>query len=103
MTLASFDQFQNRHLGPRKNDVDVMLQKLGINSLDQLMDEAIPQNIRLQNELDLPEAETEQEFLARLKTIAEKNKIYKSFIRIGYYGTHTPSVILRNVFEDMLS
>jgi glycine dehydrogenase len=77
-----------------------MLQTVGADSLDQLIEQTIPPAIRLQKPLDLPPAQSESEALAALQLIAKKNKIYKSFIGQGYYGTITPPVILRNIFEN---
>ena len=100
MTLDPTDSFQYRHLGPRTTELDGMLDVVGASSLDALMDEAIPEAIRLRASLDLPEAETEAQYLARLQTVAAKNERRRSFIGLGYYGCITPSVILRNVLEN---
>jgi len=100
MTLASFDTFKSRHLGPRPSSMIKMLNAIGLENIDQLIDEAVPASIRLKEELDLPAAETEYHFLKRLKTIAQKNKLFNSFIGMGYYDCLTPNVILRNVFEN---
>ncbi len=72
-----------------------MLKEVGAASLDQLIDEVIPASIRLKGPLDLPAAESESAYLARLKTIAKKNKVFRSFIGLGYSDTLTPSVIRR--------
>ena len=77
-----------------------MLAEVGASSLDALIDEAIPASIRLSEPLDLPDAETESQYLTRLKTIARKNKVLRSFIGLGYYDTLTPSVIRRSLFEN---
>ena len=100
MKLDPTDSFQYRHLGPRSTELDVMLGVVGASSLDELMDEAIPDAIRLRAPLDLPEAETEAQYLARLQAVAAKNERRQSFIGLGYYGCITPSVILRNVLEN---
>ena len=100
LNLSSYDTFVNRHLGPRPNDVATMLKTIGVTSLDQLIDETVPSTIRANKDLDIPEAQTEYEYLAELRTIAAKNKEYKTYIGLGYYGTITPPVILRNVFEN---
>jgi glycine dehydrogenase len=94
------DGFARRHIGPSDADIQVMLQTLGFDSLDALADAAIPKDIRLDAELDIPEPRGEHEFLAALKTIATKNKIYRSCIGMGYTDTVTPPVILRNVLEN---
>ncbi len=94
------DTFAPRHIGPRGEDVAAMLKAVGASSLDQLIDEAIPPSIRLKAPLQLPPAESESAYLARLKTIAKKNKVFRSFIGLGYHDTLTPSVIRRMVFEN---
>jgi glycine dehydrogenase len=103
MTQAPFpplDTFAPRHIGPRGDDVTAMLKEVGAASLDALIDEAIPVSIRLTAPLNLPEPESESAYLARLKTIAKKNKVFRSFIGLGYSDTLTPSVIRRCVFEN---
>ncbi|MFN4083954.1 MAG: aminomethyl-transferring glycine dehydrogenase [Bacteroidia bacterium] len=94
------DRFINRHISPLANDTQAMLQTIGVNSLDQLIDETIPAHIRLKERMNLPEAMSEAELLKLLKEISEENKIYKNYLGQGYYGTHTPNVILRNIFEN---
>ncbi|HEX7282464.1 MAG TPA: aminomethyl-transferring glycine dehydrogenase [Vicinamibacterales bacterium] len=98
--FAPLDDFAPRHIGPRGDDVAAMLKEVGAASLDKLIDEAIPASIRLQAPLDLPAAESESEYLGRLKQIAKKNKVFRSFIGLGYSDTLTPSVIRRMVFEN---
>ena len=100
MTFAALDQFGPRHIGPRGHDVAAMLKAVGAASLDALIGEVIPSSIRLQAPLDLPAAESESEYLARLKTIARKNKVFRSFIGLGYSDTLIPGVIRRMVFEN---
>ncbi|PHI21051.1 glycine dehydrogenase (aminomethyl-transferring) [Lewinellaceae bacterium SD302] len=95
-----FDQFVKRHNGPRPADQEAMLKIIGADSLEQLIDETVPENIRMDGELNLPEGMSEYYFLQHLKKIAGKNDVYRSFIGTGYYGTITPSVILRNVFQN---
>lgn len=94
------DQFQERHIGPNSDETKAMLHAIGNDSLEHLISNTIPASIRLSEELDLPEALSEHEYLRALKKIAQKNKVYRSFIGKGYYGTLTPSVILRNIFEN---
>jgi len=94
------DTFAPRHIGPRGEDVAAMLKQVGASSLDTLIDEAIPASIRLKAPLNLPEGESESTYLARLKTIAKKNKVFRSFIGLGYSDTLTPGVIRRCVFEN---
>ncbi|NBC07177.1 MAG: glycine dehydrogenase (aminomethyl-transferring), partial [Bacteroidetes bacterium] len=98
--IAPFDTFVKRHNGISDEELGEMLSQIGVASLDQLIDETVPDRIRLQKELDIPEAVTEHEFLQQLKATAAKNKVYKSYIGMGYYGTITPAVILRNVFQN---
>ena len=94
------DLFSSRHIGPREEDVARMLDSIGVNSLDELIDQTIPKGIRSEKPLNIPEALTEYEYLNHLKTIGQKNKLFKSYIGLGYYRTITPSVILRNIFEN---
>jgi glycine dehydrogenase len=97
---ASFDTFTKRHNGISNAELDDMLAQIGVDSLDQLIDETVPDGIRMQRELNVPEAVTEFEYLQQLKATAAKNKVYKTYIGMGYHGTITPSVILRNVFQN---
>ena len=94
------EPFRARHIGPDSTDRDAMLQVIGAASLDVLMDEVIPERIRLKTPLDLPDGISEQEFLRSLGQIAARNQVAKSHIGLGYYDTVTPSVILRNVLEN---
>jgi glycine dehydrogenase len=98
--LDPLDTFAPRHIGPRGDEVAAMLKEVGAASLDQLIDEAIPASIRLKAPLDLPPAESESTYQERLKGIAKKNKVFRSFIGLGYADTLIPSVIRRNVFEN---
>jgi glycine dehydrogenase len=93
-------EFQRRHNGPDAADTQAMLQTIGVNSLDELIDQTVPAGIRLAEPLNTPAAISEFEYLNELKIVAAKNKLYKTYIGQGYYGTITPSVILRNVFEN---
>ena len=77
-----------------------MLRAIGVASLDALIDEALPASIRRQQPLDLPPAESEFQYLTRLRGLAARNRVYRSFIGLGYYDCITPSVILRNVLEN---
>ena len=92
--------FADRHIGPRAADLDRMLAVVGAPSLDALLDEAIPAGIRLAAPLDLPAAESEAEFLARMRTLAARNERWRSFIGLGYHGCVTPPVIRRNLLEN---
>ncbi len=93
-------KFSSRHIGPRKEDYSSMLDKLGVSTIEELMSQIVPSGIRLKKPLDISEALSEYDYLGRVKAIAAKNKNYRSFIGMGYYGTAVPSVILRNVFEN---
>ena len=94
------DRFQARHIGPRPSDTVEMLRTIGVPSLDALIDEAIPPAIRSSRPLNLPPAMTEFEFLDHARAVAAKNQVFKTYIGLGYHDTITPSVILRNVFEN---
>lgn len=89
-----------RHIGIDKQDAQVMLQKIGVNTLDELIDKTIPANIRLTSPLALPEPMTEYEFGRHINRLAGKNKLYTTYIGMGWYNTVTPAVIQRNVFEN---
>ena len=92
--------FEDRHVGPNAADQKRMLDLLGYESLTDLMAAALPDSIKFVGGSTLPPAVAEHEALARLRQIADKNRVTKSFIGLGYYGTHTPGVILRNIMEN---
>ena len=95
------NNFAVRHNGVSKAaDEQKMLAEIGVSSMDELIEKAVPSAIRLPNAMPLPDGINEYEFLARCRSLAQKNKMYKSYIGMGYYGTITPSVIQRNVFEN---
>jgi glycine dehydrogenase len=94
------DAFQHRHIGPNADEQDAMLRAIGVPSLEALIDQTIPSGIRFSKPLDLPPAETEAAYLRRLASIAAANRVTRSHIGMGYYDTHTPAVIQRNVFEN---
>ncbi len=94
------DEFIHRHISPLANDTEAMLQTIGVSSLDQLIDETIPAHIRLKERMKLPEALSEQELLQLLQSYANENVINKNYLGQGYYGTHTPNVVLRNIMEN---
>lgn len=94
------EKFLWRHLGPRQEDIEEMLSVVGAGSLDELIEQTVPQSIRLHSVLDLPTPITENEFFAKMKAVAAKNKLFRSFIGQGYYDTISPAVIIRNVFEN---
>ncbi len=94
------EQFAHRHHGNDSNAIKEMLTTIGADSIDQLIDETIPEGIRLDGKLNLPEAISEVDFLSEFKELGAKNKIFKSFIGMGYHDTHVPKVILRNILEN---
>lgn len=94
------EKFEERHIAPQGQDVPEMLKTIGVESHDQLIAETIPSKIRLKTPLNLPPALSEAGYLNRLKQMASKNKVFKSYIGQGYYDVITPAVILRNVFEN---
>lgn len=95
------NNFTPRHNGVSKSvDEEKMLKTIGVSSMDELIEKAVPASIRLTSPMPLPDGINEYEFLDRCKTLAQKNKLYKTYIGMGYYGTITPSVIQRNVFEN---
>ena len=100
MPRDSPDTFEQRHIGPDDKQRADMLRLIGMPSLDALIDAVLPASIRLKKPLQLPPAETEHEYLDRLRKVAAQNQPFRSFIGMGYYGTITPSVILRNLFEN---
>ncbi len=94
------DKFVNRHLGPDEKEISGMLEVIGASSLDELISETIPQQIRIKSELNLEEPVSEYKFLQDLKKIAAKNKVFKSYIGMGYYPSIVPQVIQRNILEN---
>ncbi|MDH6077355.1 aminomethyl-transferring glycine dehydrogenase [Chrysosporum ovalisporum FSS-45] len=92
--------FPQRHIGPNFDDIQQMLEVLGFSHLDSLIDKTVPQSIRLKTKLQLPEAQSEYAALAKLKEIAAKNHICRSYIGMGYYDCITPPVIQRNILEN---
>ena len=97
---SSAEQFVDRHIGPSPRDVAHMLDTLGVSSLGELLDQAVPASIRDDKPLELDDALTEPEAIARLRALAGRNRVVTSLIGTGYHGTHTPGVILRNVLEN---
>jgi glycine dehydrogenase len=94
------NNFIDRHNGPDKNETEKMLKVIGVDTLDQLINETVPSSIRLPKPLNLPAGLNEYEYLNHIKTLASKNKVFKTYIGMGYYNTITPGVILRNIFEN---
>ncbi len=94
------DHFACRHIGPQTQDVEIMLDKIGVKTLDELIDKTIPSTIRLKVSPDFPQGISEQEYLGRIRNISRRNKILKTYIGMGYYGTFMPPVIQRNILEN---
>ncbi|GAB3829776.1 aminomethyl-transferring glycine dehydrogenase [Hymenobacter jeollabukensis] len=100
LSFKPADVFVDRHNGPDAAAVAEMLRTIGVESVDQLINETVPARIRLKHELNLPAALTERQFLHRFKQIAGQNKVFRSFIGLGYHDTQLPPVILRNIMEN---
>lgn len=96
----TYDKFEYRHNGLRAEDIPQMLEVIGVSSLDQLIDRAVPDNIRLDKPPDLQPAMSEHEYLEHIRSLGSKNKVLRSFIGQGYYGVAPLSVIIRNVLEN---
>ncbi|WP_336126930.1 aminomethyl-transferring glycine dehydrogenase [Mesoflavibacter sp. CH_XMU1422-2] len=92
--------FALRHIGPRENDIKEMLQTIGAESIEQLIYETIPSNIRLEKDLGLDEAMTEYEYSTHINNLSKLNKTYKTYIGLGYHPTILPAVIQRNILEN---
>jgi glycine dehydrogenase len=99
-TAFAQDQFAARHIGPNPQQIAEMLQTIGADSLRQLIESTVPESILRRDAMDLPAALSEQEALAKLRAIAAQNRVFRSYIGMGYYDTFTPPVILRNVLEN---
>jgi glycine dehydrogenase len=96
----ALDSFISRHNGPRHGDIETMLKRIGVKSLDELIDKTVPPSIRLESPLDIEEGISEYEYLQKIWNIVSKNKVYKTYIGLGYYDTIFPSVIQRNILEN---
>ena len=94
------DSFVLRHIGPSKNEVNEMVKTIGVSSVDELIDKTIPSDIRLANNLNLPKALSEFEYLSHIQELATKNKLFKNYIGLGYHPTILPAVIQRNILEN---
>ena len=94
------EHFESRHLGPREPDAQEMLKAIGVSTVDELIDQTIPSAIRLKKRLDLPDGMSEHRFLQTMREIASKNKVYKSYIGLGFYDCIVPPVIQRSVLEN---
>ena len=93
-------EFISRHIGPSKKDQEKMLDYIGSESLDQLIQNTVPKNILLKDELKIGDSLSESEALKKLKNISQKNQTFRNFIGMGYYNCFTPHVVLRNILEN---
>lgn len=100
LNICYQESFQRRHIAPNETDVKAMLETIGVDSVEELIEQTVPQKIRLKQPLNLPKPKSEVDYLADLRQTASLNKVFKSFIGQGYYDTVTPGVILRNVMEN---
>ena len=100
MLPNSEKDFLKRHIGPSKEDQSKMLKELKYKSLDDLIDNTVPEKIKFKGELNIGDSNSEYEALRKLRAISKKNQVYSNFIGMGYYGTYTPYVILRNILEN---
>lgn len=98
--LQPTDRFEHRHIGPQDDEIAQMLQQMGYNSLDALVDKTVPAQIRMEQPLKLGQGKGEHELLKELKAIASKNQVFRSYIGMGYSACITPPVILRNILEN---
>ena len=94
------DAFALRHIGPSENDLQHMFKTIGVDSLEQLIYETVPDNILLKNPLNLDAPLSEYEYLNHIQELGKKNKVFKSYIGLGYHPTVIPAVIQRNIFEN---
>tara|TARA_B100001250_G_scaffold399295_1_gene408531 strand:- start:3765 stop:6605 length:2841 start_codon:yes stop_codon:yes gene_type:complete len=98
--VDSYDQFVDRHIGPNKNDIKQMLQKLGLSSMEELINSSVPKSIRSNEKLKIGAGVSEKKLIEKLKIIAQKNILMNSYIGMGYYNCITPPVIQRNILEN---
>jgi glycine dehydrogenase len=94
------DSFVLRHVGPRENEINDMIKTIGVSSVDELINKTIPADIRLANDLNLPKAMSEYEYMTHIQELANKNKLFKNYIGLGYHPTILPGVIQRNILEN---
>ncbi len=94
------DMFVSRHIGPREHEIEIILKKVGVSSIDELIDQTVPSDIRSKEKLNIEDGLTERQYYRKILDIAGKNKVYNTYIGMGYYDTITPAVILRNVLEN---
>jgi glycine dehydrogenase len=100
INLSNAVKFESRHNGPTEAEIAAMLDKIGASSLEELINQTVPKSIQLPKPMNLPAGQLESEFLKEFKVLASKNKVFKSFIGLGYHDTLVPGVILRNVLEN---
>lgn len=100
INLSNAVKFENRHNGPTEAEIKEMLTSIGASSLTELINQTVPESIQLERPLQLPPAQLESEFLKNFKQLASKNKVFTSFLGLGYYDTLVPGVVLRNVLEN---
>jgi glycine dehydrogenase len=96
----NIDHFAYRHIGPRPEEIEIMLEKIGVKSLDELIEKTIPHEIRLKDDLPLQSGISESEYFRQIREIASHNKLFKTYIGMGYYGSMMPPVIQRNILEN---
>jgi glycine dehydrogenase len=94
------NNFSRRHIGPKADEIPSMLEKIGVSSVDELIDKTIPGSIRLEKPMNLPDGMNEKEYVEHIKALGSKNKLYKTYIGLGYYNTILPGVIQRNILEN---
>lgn len=94
------DKFVSRHIGPRDHEIDTMLKQVGASSLDELIEQTVPSSIRLEKPLNIGKGLTERQYFRKIHDIAQQNKVYNTYIGMGYYDVITPAVIQRNVLEN---
>ncbi|MBP7507859.1 MAG: aminomethyl-transferring glycine dehydrogenase [Prolixibacteraceae bacterium] len=94
------DKFGWRHIGPRSHEIESMLKTIGVNSMEELINQTVPESIRLDQPLDLGPGLSERQYYRKIHDLAQMNKVFNTYIGMGYYDTITPAVILRNVFEN---
>ena len=99
-TLEFRDEFVHRHIGPTPTEIPQMLQAIGVGSLDELIQKAVPPQIIAEGEPKIEESRGEREVLTYLRSLATQNKVHRSFIGLGYSGCFTPPVVLRNIMEN---
>ena len=94
------DEFVERHIGPNEEEIKQMLSKIGAKSIEQLLEETIPEAIRLDENLDLPDGISEYAFFKTIQKLGRENKLFNTFIGLGYHAAITPAVIQRNILEN---